>query len=211
MYNTCYTPYVEGTVTQSIIGEGVGCYENNVFLNGSDYVMNAKTGQKLENASLCEYVGDQTITSDDYACIEKDHKKYVSSSDFELYEIPEKTKVLDFANDFDSEYVSYTCSDQKLHYINKNTKEEKTIDTPYTKDKSSRTPTVTLNGDFIIYSSNDNTELHAFNTKTEKDSIVYSAKGDQFVKLTSNKKQNNWFIIGNRTDDDIVYNFALLK
>ena len=26
-----------------------------------------------------------------------------------------------------------------------------------------------MNGDFIIYSSNDNTELHAFNTKTEKD------------------------------------------
>lgn len=211
MYNTCYTPYVKGTVTQSIIGEGVGCYENNVFLNGSDYIMNAKTGQKLENASLCEYVGDHTIACDDYACIEKDNKKYVSNSDFELYEIPEKTKVLDFANDFNSEYVAYACSDQKLHYINKSTKEEKTIDTPYTKDTSSKTPTVTLNGDFIIYSSNDNTELHAFNTKTGKDSIVYSAKGDQFVKLTSDKKQNNWFIIGNRSKDGNVYNFALLK
>ena len=68
-----------------------------------------------------------------------------------------------------------------------------------------------MNGDFIIYSSNDNTELHAFNTKTGKDSIVYSAKEDQFVKLTSNKKQNNWFIIGNRSKDGNVYNFALLK
>ena len=152
-----------------------------------------------------------TIACDDYACIEKDNKKYVSNSDFELYEIPEKTKVLDFANDFNSEYVAYACSDQKLHYINKSTKEEKTIDTPYTKDTSSKTPTVTLNGDFIIYSSNDNTELHAFNTKTGKDSIVYSAKGDQFVKLTSDKKQNNWFIIGNRSKDGNVYNFALLK
>lgn len=167
MYNTCYTPYVKGTVTQSIIGEGVGCYENNVFLNGSDYIMNAKTGQKLENASLCEYVGDHTIACDDYACIEKIIRNMFQTVILSFMKFLKKPKCLILQMILTLNMLPMLVQ-TKASLHKQKYKEEKTIDTPYTKDTSSKTPTVTLNGDFIIYSSNDNTELHAFNTKQEK-------------------------------------------
>lgn len=68
-----------------------------------------------------------------------------------------------------------------------------------------------INGDFILYTCNDNTELHALNTKTDEDSVVFTAKEDQFVKFSEEKKENNWFIIGNVSGDDVTYNYAVLK
>ena len=211
-YNTAYTPYVAGTVTQNVNSLAVGYYNDETFLNGSDYIMNAKTGEKLENAQVyTQYTGSKGIACDDYAYIIKDKKQYISSSDFELFDIPDGAAVYDFDNKTDSEYFAYVSSDEKLHYVNKSTKEEKTVDAKGTSDGSRKKSTVMINGDFILYTCNDNTELHALNTKTDEDSVVFTAKEDQFVKFSEEKKENNWFIIGNVSGDDVTYNYAVLK
>lgn len=165
-------------------------------------VINLYTGKVLEGYSKEGSQGD-------VVCLSKD-KTYYGFYDADLnliYELPSGETINDWANYDGSEYIAYSTNSGAVYAINKATKEVTKI-----KDADADASDeygVMVNGDIVLYTLNDKTELYAYSISSGESKMIFNADGDgESINFSYDGRQNNWFYVY-RSDGN--YDLYVLK
>lgn len=161
-------------------------------------VINLYTGKVLEGYYMAYSEGDVVYLS-------KDDTYGFYDADFNLiYEVPSGETVDSWANYEGSEYIAYSTEKGAVYAINKATKEVTEVKGPETSPSDEYN--VLVNGDIVLYTLNNRTELYAYSIASGENKMIFSVDSDgQSINFSYDDRQNNWFYVYRGDDNYEVY------
>ncbi len=161
-------------------------------------VINLYTGKVLEGYSKEGSQGDVAYLTkgDTYGFYDADLNL--------LYEVPSGETVDSWANYEGSDYIAYSTENGAVYAINKATKE--VTEVKGAEASPSGEYNVLVNGDIVLYTLNNRTELYAYSIASGENKMIFSVDSDgQSINFSYDERQNNWFYVYRGDDNYEAY------